>query len=136
MFANCQLGGLNLAFPDVCLTPVPTPAGPVPVPIPYPNISAGPTGLPAAYNVLLSGGPAHNMATMEDLSQGDDTGIEGGILSHFDMGPTRTLLPSFTVLQDAMPATKLTSVTGQNGLLMNSVGMTCVPAQVTVLILS
>ena len=36
MFANCQLFGVDLAFPDVCLTPTPAP-----VPIPYPDIARG-----------------------------------------------------------------------------------------------
>ncbi|VDZ55650.1 Uncharacterised protein [Serratia odorifera] len=31
MFANCQLMGMDLAFPDVCLTPTPHPdADPLP----------------------------------------------------------------------------------------------------------
>ena len=44
MFANSQMMGMDLGFPDVCLTP------PVPVPVPYPNIAMGPMGVPAAYN--------------------------------------------------------------------------------------
>ena len=43
MFANCQLGGMNLGFPDVCLTP--SPVGPVP--IPYPNMASGLTANPS-----------------------------------------------------------------------------------------
>lgn len=41
MFANCQMMGLDLAFPDVCKTP---PA----LPIPYPNFALGPTAIPNA----------------------------------------------------------------------------------------
>ena len=51
--------GMDLGFPDVCLTPMP-----VPTPIPYPNIAMGPMGVPAAYNVLFFCAPAHNMATV------------------------------------------------------------------------
>ncbi|WP_134888371.1 PAAR-like domain-containing protein, partial [Cronobacter sakazakii] len=43
MFANCQLFGMDLAFPDVCLTPMPAPT-----PIPYPDIALGPTAIPNA----------------------------------------------------------------------------------------
>lgn len=43
MFANCQLFGVDLAFPDVCLTPMPAPT-----PIPYPDIALGPTAIPNA----------------------------------------------------------------------------------------
>jgi hypothetical protein len=64
MFANTQLAGIDMGFPDVCLTP--TPAGPVP--IPYPNIAAGPMGVPAVYNVLFMCAPAHNMGTIVPLT--------------------------------------------------------------------
>ena len=37
MFANSQMMGTDIAFPDVCLTP------PIPVPVPYPNVARGPT---------------------------------------------------------------------------------------------
>ncbi|WP_033071533.1 PAAR-like domain-containing protein [Pectobacterium parmentieri] len=59
MFANCQLFGMDLAFPDVCLTPMPAP-----VPVPYPDIALGPTAIPNALNILFMGMPAHNMATV------------------------------------------------------------------------
>lgn len=41
MFANSQMIGVDLAFPDVCLTP-----SPAPVPIPYPDIALAPTAIP------------------------------------------------------------------------------------------
>jgi len=49
MFANTQMMGLDLGFPDVCLTPTPAP-----VPIPYPNLALGPMTVPAVYNVILA----------------------------------------------------------------------------------
>ena len=63
MFANCQLFGVDLAFPDVCLTPMPAPT-----PIPYPDIALGPTAIPNALNILFMGMPAHNMATVTPLT--------------------------------------------------------------------
>ena len=59
MFANSQMIGVDLAFPDVCLTP-----SPAPVPIPYPDIALAPTAIPNAFNILFVGTPAHNMATV------------------------------------------------------------------------
>ena len=47
MFANTQMMGMDMAFPDVCLTP----AGPAVVPIPYPNIAMGPTAIPSQVTV-------------------------------------------------------------------------------------
>jgi len=137
MFANCQMGGMNMAAPDVCLTPVPTPAGPVPTPIPYPNIAMGPTALPptAAIKVLLSGMPAHNMMTTTPMSNGDNAGLNMGVMSGMVMGPTRHTLGSFTVLMGGSPATKMTSMTGQNGMSLNVPGATLAPAQVKVMIM-
>ena len=36
--------GMNMGFPDVCVTPV----GPVPVPIPYPNMAMNAMAVPFA----------------------------------------------------------------------------------------
>lgn len=137
MFANCQMGGMNLAFPDVCKTPVPTPAGPVPVPIPYPNLAVGLTALPptAALKVLLMAGPAHNLMTTTPISNGDNAGVYMGVASQMVMGPSRHTLGSTNVLYGGMPATKMTSMTGQNGMSMNIPGLTLVPAQFKVMLL-
>jgi hypothetical protein len=133
MFANCQLGGMNFGFPDVCLTP--TPGGPVP--IPYPNFATGMTANPATAckKIYLSCMPAHNLATMGTISQGDNTGVNMGVASGMVMGPHRHLMGSFGVIYEGTPATKMTSPTGQNGLSMNAPGMTLVPAQFKVLIM-
>jgi hypothetical protein len=133
MFANCQMGGMNLAFPDVCNTP--TPVGPVP--IPYPNMAMGPTALPptASLKVLMSGMPAHHLGTSVPMSNGDNAGVAMGVASGMVMGPQRHTLGSFGVLVEGMPVTKMTSMTGQNGLSMNAPGVTLVPAQFKVLVL-
>lgn len=128
MFANTQMMGVDFAFPDVCLTP------PVPLPIPYPNIALGPMGVPAAYNILFSCMPAHNLSTMVPLSNGDNPGLALGVASGTVMGPSRPLTGAFTVLLDGMPATRLTSINIQNS--TNMVGMRIVPSQVQVLLLA
>ena len=132
MFANTQMGGLNAGFPDVCLTPAPP--APAPVPIPYPNIANGPMGVPAAYNILLSCAPAHNMATTIPLSNGDNAGVATGVASGTVMGPCRHVTASFTVLVNGAPATKLTSVSIQNN--TNCPGMRVAPSQVQVILLA
>ena len=71
MFANTQMRGMDTGFPDVCLTS--SPAGPVP--ILYPNITAGPMGVPAAYNVLFMCAPAHNIGTSSPMTNGDNAGV-------------------------------------------------------------
>jgi hypothetical protein len=130
VFANTQMMGMDMAFPDVCLTP--TPAGPVP--IPYPNIAMGPTAIPVAVNVLFMATPAHNMATVTPLSNGDNAGVAMGVASGMVMGPSRHLTGSFKVLVKGMPATKMTSASLQNS--TNAPGMRIVPSQPKVILLA
>ncbi|MDC3958880.1 MULTISPECIES: DUF4150 domain-containing protein [Polyangium] len=132
MFANSQMGGLNLGFPDVCLTPVPP--APAPIPIPYPNLSIGPLGIPFVPVVLYGGTPAHNLATMIPISLGDNPGIATGVASGTVMGPTRSLTAAFSVLVGGLPGTRLTSVNIHNS--TNAPGMRIVPSQVRVLLLA
>ena len=130
MFANSQMMGMDLAFPDVCLTP----AGPVPVPIPYPNIAMGPTAIPSQMIVLIEAMPAHNLGTTTPLTNGDNAGVAMGVASGLVMGPSRHLTAAFTVLFGGMPATRLTSMTLQNS--TNAPGARLVPSQVKVLLLA
>lgn len=132
MFANTQMMGVDTGFPDVCLTPVPP--APAPVPIPYPNVTNGVIGMPAVFNVLLAGAPAHNLSTTIPLSNGDNPGIALGIASGMVMGPSRHILPSFTTIVGGMPATRMTSTTIQNS--TNCPGVRMVPSQVKVMILA
>jgi Domain of unknown function (DUF4150) len=130
MFANTQMMGMDLGFPDVCLTPV----GPAVAPIPYPNIAMGPMGVPAAYNVLFMCTPAHNLATMIPMTNGDNAGVATGVASGTVMGPARHLTAAFTVLVGGMPATRLTSMSLHNT--TNCPGVRLVPSQVKVLLLA
>jgi hypothetical protein len=133
MFANCQLGGMNLGFPDVCLTP--SPVGPVPVP--YPNMATGLTANPATAcrKIYLMCMPAHNLRTQIPISQGDNAGVAGGVASGTVMGPCRHLMGSVGVIYEGAPVTKMTSPTGQNGMSLNCPGLTLAPSQLKVMIL-
>lgn len=130
MFANCQLMGTDMAFPDVCLTP--SPAGPVP--IPYPNIAMGSMAIPNLPTILFAGAPAHNMGTTIPISNGDNPGVGTGVVSHLVMGPCRHSTGAFTVLLKGLPATRMTSVSTQNN--MNAVGCRLVPSQSKILLLA
>lgn len=133
MFANCQMGGNNFAFPDVCKTPM----GSAVVPIPYPNIAMGMTANPstAATKVLISGAPGHNLQTVVPISNGDNPGVIGGIISGCNMNQRKHTMGASTIMIGGKPATKLTSPTGQNGSNANAYGMTVSPAQTTVMIM-
>jgi len=128
MFANSQMGGTDLAFPDVCLTP------PIPAPIPYPNVAAGPMGVNAVYHVLWACAPAHNMGTTIPLSNGDNAGVAMGVASGTVMGPSRHLIGASTVLVGGLPSTRLSSASLQNS--TNAIGLRTTPSQLKVLILA
>ena len=130
MFANTQMMGMDMAFPDVCLTP----AGPAMVPIPYPNIAMSPTAIPNQEIVTIMAMPAHNLGTVTPLTNGDNAGVGEGVASGMVMGPSRHLTGSFTVLFGGMPATRLTSMSLQNS--TNAPGARLVPSQPVVLLLA
>lgn len=130
MFANTQMMGVDMGFPDVCLTP--SPAGPVP--IPYPNITAGPTAVPNCVKVLFACAPAHNLGTQIPMTNGDNAGVATGVASGMVMGPSKHLTGAFTCLVGGMPASRMTSASLQNS--TNCPGARLVPSQPKVLILS
>jgi Domain of unknown function (DUF4150) len=132
VFVNTNMGMMALGFPDVCKTPI----GPVVVPLPYPNIFLGETAIPSQFIVLINCMPAHNMLTMTPITEGDEPGLLMGILSQLDMGTAQYEMGSFNLFVGGPPATKLTSVTGHNGILPNAPGVSIVPSQVTLLSLS
>ena len=125
MFANCQLMGMDLAFPDVCKTPVP---------IPFPNMALGPMAIPNVPNILIMAMPAHNLATTIPITLGDQPGVLGGIISQTFMQQWRHITGAFTVLTKALPTTRVTSISLQNR--MNIVGMRVIPSQFKVLVLA
>lgn len=118
MFANNNLGVVNLSFPDVCITPPP---------IPYVNIAISVTHIPSQMNVFIGIGIAENLATQGTVSNGDNSGVLMGVVSHIIMGPDRAVLGSFVTFICAIPASRLTSLTIQN--LTNGVGLSLTPAQ-------
>lgn len=130
MFANCQMMGMDMGFPDVCLTP--SPAGPVP--IPYPNIAMGPMAVPNCPTILIMGMPVHNLGTTIPMTNGDNAGVATGVASGTVMGPSRHLTGAFTVLYMGMPASRLTSMALQNS--TNCPGARIVPSQTLVLMLA
>jgi hypothetical protein len=133
MFANCSLGGMDMGMPDVCKTP----AAPSPLPIPYPNIAQLPAALPptTCLKVLISFMPAHHLGTSIPMSNGDEAGVLGGVVSNIFMGPARNLMGSVKVLNDGLPATRMLDPAMQNLTNVPS-GRTLVPSQFKVMIMS
>jgi hypothetical protein len=94
--ASVASGHTALAPVDVCKTPTP-PVGPIP--IPYPNI---------AMSAIM--GPGYSTKTMATftpiwtkkgktaITNGDQPGVAGGIMSSMIMGPCSLLMASFDVM--------------------------------------
>jgi hypothetical protein len=133
MFMLSMGAGMDMAFPDVCLTPV----GPVPAPVPYPNMAMSAVTAPMAFNVLVECTPALNMISKGLVSLGDQPGVLLGVVSHLEAGQTTYNVGCFTIMVGGAPAQRLTSITGQNclGVIPNTVGACIVPSEVTVLAL-
>ena len=82
MFAMSKEGGMLVCPIDICLTP--TPVGDIP--IPYPNMGEAPMAEPGAETVLICGCPALNTASEIAMTEGDEPGASGGIMSGEIMG--------------------------------------------------
>ncbi len=136
VFATTQMGGLNFAMPDVCLTPIPSPVGPIPVPIPYPNLAVPMTAIPSQVKVLTLAMPNHNMMTITPMSNGDNSGLMMNPLSGMVMGPQRQLLGSVKTFIGGLPANKMLGLSGQNGMMPGAFGLTLAPSQVKLMILA
>lgn len=126
MFANTNLGVMNLGFPDVCTLPVG-------VPFPFPNIALSLTHIPSVFHIIIGGGLAENLLTQGTVSMGDLPGVLLGVASGTIAGPDRPLLGSFKTLFGPAFATRLTTLNLQN--LTNTVGISLTPAQIRVLLL-
>ena len=128
MFANSQVGGTDVASPDVCLTP------PLPAAIAYTHSAAGNRAIPNVQNVLLCGGPADIMGTVVPQTSGDGPGVVGGVGSGTVMSSSRHVTGANTVILQGMPVTRMTSTSKQNS--GNASGSRTEPSQSKVVVLS
>ena len=127
---------MNMAMPDVCLTPIPSPAGPIPTPIPYPNIALPMMAIPSQFKVLILAMPAHNLMTITPMSNGDNGGVMMNPMSGMVMGPCKHLMGSMKVLYGGLPVTKMLNPTGQNGMSPGAFGASLAPSQIKVMVLT
>ena len=115
--------GMNMGFPDVCLTP--TPAGPVP--IPYPNIALNAQAVAFSPVVSVSGVNALNMGSKIPMTSGDEAGSAHPVFKQ--MGAYTMGNP--VVYVDRLPAINLTCPTTGNTM-NNAAGAVVVPSVVNV----
>jgi carboxyl-terminal processing protease len=122
--ASNKGAGMNMGFPDVCLTP----AVPSPIPIPYPNMGMHAMAAPFCPTILLTMMPALNMGAMIPMTTGDEPGVANPLLMQtgmFTMGNPKVFL-------QGMPAITLTCPTTGNNM-NNAVGLVSVPSATTVM---
>lgn len=111
MPAATMEGGTTNAFPNVCKTQV----GPAVVPLPYPSIGMLAMGVGVTTTVLIANMPAYTMGSQLPMSNGDQAGAEGGVVSGVIMGPVAFRTTSSKVSFQGQKAVVLTAMAASNG---------------------
>jgi carboxyl-terminal processing protease len=114
--------GMNIGFPDVCLTP------PIPVPIPYPNFALNVMAVPFSPIVKVTMMPALNMASKIPMTMGDEPGVAHPMYKQ--MGAYTMGNP--IVYVDKLPAINLLCPTTGNNM-NDGLGAVLVPSVTNVL---
>ncbi len=104
--------GQSQGFPDTCKTPV----GPAQVPIPYLNIAMLSMADPGTLcpTVTVCGFAGATVQTEIPMSQGDEPGVGGGVISGSNMGSCKFKQGSSTVTFGGKAATYQNSMVGHN----------------------
>ena len=124
----CTFGqGMAMGMPDVCKTP------PFAVPAPFPNIGNNAMAVPAYFTICINAMPELTLTAMHAVTQGDEAGVMGGVVSQCIMGPARPLMGSQAVFVGGIPVWRLSDPTLHN--ISNAPGVTSVPSQQTKLVL-
>jgi len=122
--------GTCFAFPDACKTQV----GPAVVPLPYPNIGMFAVGLSTTTKVLVVFMPAYTAGSKLPMSQGDEAGAEGGVVSGMIMGEVAFRTSSSKVSFQGQKVVVLTCMSAHNGSSANApAGAIIAPSQMKVL---
>lgn len=113
--------GMNVGFPDVCLTPPPPPVGPIP--IPYPNMALNAQSAVFSPNIFTGFMPALNMASIKPMTLGDNAGV----LHPLFMQVGGQTMGNPIVFVNCIPAKNLLVPTYGNAF-NNPIGVTAVPS--------
>jgi hypothetical protein len=130
--ASSKGGGVCQGMPDVCKTPAP-PAPPVP--IPYPNIGQLATAVKTSTKVKIVNMPAVIETSEIPMSQGDEAGVAGGVVSGKNMDKIVFKKGSAKVMIEGKGCAYLTCMTAHNGANANMpAGAQIAPSQAKVLV--
>ena len=121
MFISTFGMGMSMGMPDVCKTP------PFAIPAPFPDIGNNAMAIPGYFTIMTMGMPDLNIASMYAITNGDEGGTFGGVVSQVFIGPARPTMGSQAVFVAGMPAWRLADPTLHN--LSNAPGLTMVPSQ-------
>jgi carboxyl-terminal processing protease len=122
LFASNRGAGMNIGFPDICLTP----AAPAPIPTPYPNFAMNAMAAPFAVTVWISMMNALNLISEIPMTEGDEPGTASP-----NMGPGRYTMGNPIVYVELMPGINLLCPTTGNDM-VNPIGAVLVPSIVNV----
>jgi hypothetical protein len=124
---------MAMGTPDVCLVPAP-PAPPIPTP--FPNLAELAMSVAAAMKVLVSNMPVLVQSSQVPMSNGDEAGVAGGVMSGMIMGPATFKTASSKVFAGGQPVLMLTSMSAHNGMAANlpAGGAIIAPSQAKVLV--
>jgi len=105
MIPSCnKTTGMNVHFPDVVKAPAP----PLPfIPVPLPNMGAHAMAVPFAPTILLMMSPALNMLSVIPMTNLDEAGILGGLISQIIKGPSMFNMGSPIVMVMFVPGITL-----------------------------
>lgn len=122
MLASNNGVGMNIGFPDVCLTP----AAPAPIPVPYPNLAMNAMAVPFSPNIFVGFMPSVTMASKIPMTMGDEGGVAHPLFKQ--MGQYTMGNP--TILVNCCPAINMLCPTSGN-MMNNPVGAALVPSVTT-----
>ena len=110
--ALTKAGGQCLGFPDVCRVPAP----PAPdIPTPFPNIGNPAQATKTATKVLFAGKPVLTEKSEIPRSQGDEAGVNGGVVSGTNMDKVIFKKGSSKVIIEGHGCIHQTAVSYHNG---------------------
>lgn len=117
--------GMSMGMPDVCKMP------PFALPAPFPNMAMNATVVPSYFTIMINGQPELNITAMHALTNGDEAGAMGGVVSGVIMGPARCMLGSVRYFVGGAPSWRCLSPTMHN--MINAPGATMAPSQLSLI---
>jgi len=132
MSGSTKGGGMCQATPDVCKVPAP-PAPPIPTP--FPNMGQLMQATDTSKKVKFFSAEVVTVKSKIPMSQGDEAGVAGGVVSGKNMDAISFKKGSAKVLVEGQGVIYQTATSGHNGSNANSpAGMQQSPSQTKVLV--